>query len=130
MAEHPNAALMRGAAEAFINGDMATLKQLIAEDAVWHVPGRSQLSGDYHGHDQIFGFFGKLMELSGGTFKIQLHDVLATDDHAINLDRMTGTRGDKALDMDLVLVVHPKDGKIAEAWDLFSDQYGWDDFWS
>ena len=130
MADHPNAALMRRATEAFSKGDIATLKQIIAEDAAWHVPGRSQVAGDYRGHDQIFGFFGKLMELSGGTFKVELHDVLATDDHAINLDRMTGRRGDKTLDMDLVLVVHPRDGKIAEAWDLFSDQYGWDDFWS
>ena len=130
MADHPNAALMRRATEAFSKGDITTLKQIIAEDAVWHVPGRSQVAGDYRGHDQIFGYFAKLMELTGGTFKVDLHDVLATDDHVINLDRMTASRGDKTLDMDLVLVVHPKDGKIAEAWDLFSDQYGWDDFWS
>lgn len=130
MAEHPNAVMMRRAAQAFINGDMNTLKQLIAEDAVWHVPGRSQLAGDYRGHDQIFGFFGKLMELTAGTFKVAVHDILATDDHVVNLDRLTATRGDKKLDLDLILVVHPKDGKIAEAWDRFSDQYAWDDFWA
>jgi ketosteroid isomerase-like protein len=59
-----------------------------------------------------------------------VHDILATDDHVVNLDRMTATRGEKKLDQDLILVVHPRDGKIAEAWDRFSDQYAWDDFWA
>ncbi|HKP85289.1 MAG TPA: nuclear transport factor 2 family protein, partial [Blastocatellia bacterium] len=67
---------MRRATEAFARGDVEALQQIFAPDAVWHVPGRSRVSGTYTGHAEVFGFFGKLMELSGGTFKLELHDIL------------------------------------------------------
>ena len=130
MAEHPYAALMRLASQAFSNGDIAALKNMISDNAIWHVPGKSQVSGDYSGHAEIFGYFGKLMELSNGTFRVELHDVVASDEHVVNLDRLTGMRENKALDISLALVVHIRDEKIAEAWDLFSDQYAWDEFWT
>lgn len=130
MAEHPNAQFMRRLYQAFYEGDDEALHRLIADDAVWHVPGRSSLAGDHRGHEQIFGFFGKLMELSGGTFKAELHDITASDEHAVGLDKITGRRGDKELDMNLAMVVHISDGKITEAWDVIGDQYAWDDFWS
>lgn len=130
MSEHPYASLMREASAAFSRGDIDALKQMIAEDVIWHVPGRSVVSGTYRGHEKLFGYFGRLMELSGGSFKVEVHDVVASDEHVVNLDRLSGTRGGKTLDIDLALVVHIRGGKIAEAWDLFSDQYAWDEFWS
>ena len=61
--------------KAFAEGDLATLTELIAPDCVWHVGGRSQLTGDYTGHDEIFSYFGKLMELTDGTFRADLAEV-------------------------------------------------------
>jgi uncharacterized protein len=130
MSAEENAALLKRAAEAFARGDAATLRELIAEDVVWHVPGRSPVAGTYRGHGELFGYFGKILELSAGTFRAEVHDTLATDEHVVNLERVTATRGIKQLDVDLILVVHPRDGKIAEVWDRFSDQYAWDEFWS
>ena len=40
----------------------------------WHVPGRSPLSGDYKGHDEVIAFFSKTRELSGGTFSIEINE--------------------------------------------------------
>ena len=57
-----------------------TLRELFDPNIVFHVPGRSQIAGDYRGIDETFGFFGKLVELSGGTFKIERHTVLADDE--------------------------------------------------
>ena len=42
-----------------------------------HVPGRSPLSGDYKGHDEVIAFFSKTRELSGGTFSIEINEMLA-----------------------------------------------------
>ncbi len=39
MSEHPNIELSRRGYAAFGTGDMATLTELIADDAVWHVGG-------------------------------------------------------------------------------------------
>ena len=130
MTEHPHASLMREASAAFSRSDIDALKKIIAEDASWHVPGRSVVSGTYRGHQEIFGYFGKLMELSERSFRVELHDVAAGDEHVANLDRLTCNREGKSLDINSALVVHVRDGKIAEAWDLFSDQYAWDEFWS
>lgn len=130
MAEHPNVLLMCRATEAFSKGDMDGLRAMFDEDATWHVPGRSPVSGNYKGHSQIFAYFGKLAQLTGGTFKVEMHDCVGNDQHVVGLDRLTATRLGKTLDINLGLVVHVRDGKILEGWDLFSDQYAWDEFWS
>lgn len=130
MNDHPDINLMKEAVAAFSRGDLETLKQLISADVTWQVPGRSPVAGTYHGHDELFAYFGKLMELSNGTFKPELHDTVASDQHVVNLERLTAQRNGKNLDVNLALVVHVRDGKISEVWDLFSDQYGWDEFWS
>jgi len=120
---------MRRLYQAFGEGDADTLNELISQDVIWHVPGKSQVSGKYSGRQQVFGFFERLFELSGGTLKGEVHDVFASGEHGIILDRETATRGEKELDVHLALVVHIRDGQITEAWDLVSDQYAWDEFW-
>ena len=77
---HPNEALVRRGYEAFATGDMATLNELFADDIVWHVPGRSQLAGDFRGKEEVFGNFQKVAELTGGTFKLDIHALLADDE--------------------------------------------------
>jgi ketosteroid isomerase-like protein len=67
---HPDEELVRSAFDAFAKGDVDTLRESMAQDAVWHVPGRNQLSGEHRGVDAILGFFAKTMELSGGTFRV------------------------------------------------------------
>ncbi len=130
MPQHPNAALHRRGHEAFSRGDMDTLTELIADDTVWHMPGRSPLSGDLHGREAVFGFFAKLNELSGGTAKINDHDFLATDEHSVALFRVVATRGGKTLESRLCEVIHWRNSQIVEDWTSFDDQYGWDQFWS
>src|SRR2546422_10032972 len=93
MFEHPNAALVERLYAAFDAGDAESLKKLIAEDAVWHVPGSTEISGDHRGHEAIFAYFQKLAELSGGTFRAGLVDVPASDMPAAGLAAAIGARG-------------------------------------
>lgn len=46
----------RRADKAFSAGDMTTVRELTAEDTVWHILGRSPLAGDYKGKEAVFGF--------------------------------------------------------------------------
>lgn len=130
MAEHPNVERLRKGYAAYSTGDMAVLTELFAEDTLWHIAGRSPVSGDYKGRDAVFGFFGKLMELSGGTSKVEVHDLLANDDHAVAIVTGTGTRNGKTLNSPDVHVFHMRDGQVAEFWDSPLDQYEADEFWS
>src|SRR5262249_55103134 len=79
MAEHPNVARIRDGYTAFAKGDFAVLTDLFAEDLLWHDSGRNQLSGDYRGREAVFGLFGKLMEVTEGSFRIDLRAVFADD---------------------------------------------------
>jgi ketosteroid isomerase-like protein len=83
------------------------------QDAVWHTPGHNQLSGDHRCVDAIFGFFAKTMELSGGTFRIDVHDVVANDNHAVALFDARAERADRTYENRNVLVNHIRIGKLA-----------------
>ncbi|SRR5579863_2525376 len=129
--EHPNAMLVRRFYEAFAREDMDTARNCFAEDAVWHLPGRSPLAGDHIGWDGIVrDFFGKLRELSGGTFRAELTDVLANNEYAVALQHATATRETKHLDVTACQLMHIRGGRIHEVRGYYSDQYSLDDFWS
>jgi ketosteroid isomerase-like protein len=127
---HPNEELARKGYKAFAAGDIETVKGLLADDVLWHIPGRSPLAGDYKGRDEVLGFFAKIAERSGGTFKLDVHDVLANDEHAVVLVVAKAERAGKRLNEPLVHVSHIKNGKITEFWAHPSDQYSGDEFWS
>ena len=129
MAEHPNAALIRRGYDAFAKGDMDTINEIFADDIVWHISGRSALAGDYKGKNEVFGFFGQLGERSAGTFSIDVHDVLANDEHVAVLTRERAERDGKSLDVNFVHVWHVSDGKAVEFWAASTDEYAGDAFW-
>src|SRR5258708_20595964 len=75
-----NSVTIRKAYEDFAQGNIPSVFAAFDAGITWHVPGHSPLSGDYTGHDQIGGFFQRTMELSGGAFSIDVHNVLAEND--------------------------------------------------
>ena len=128
---HPNEVLVRESFAAFERGDVDALRsKFFAEDVRYHVPGRKPPAGDYEGVDQVLGFFGQVVELSGGTFRFELHDVLANDEHAVALYTARAERAGKHLEENIVLVFHIRGGKATEVWAQFTDLYAVDEFWS
>ena len=127
---HPNEDLLRKGFAAFTSGDLNAVQEFFADDIVWHVPGKSPLAGDYKGRDEVLGFLAKTMELTGGTFKLEVHDILAGDEHAVALTTATAEREGKQLNNNGVQVLHIRDGKLTESWLHPADQYAADEFWS
>ena len=123
-------ALLRKGYDAFAAGDLDTIRGLLDDNVIWHVGGRSPLSGDYKGIDEVFGFFAKIAETSGGTFKVELHDVLSNGEHTVALARNTAQREGKSLSDNNVAVYHVSGGKVTEAWFHPGDAYAVDEFWS
>ena len=128
MAEHPNIARIRDGYAAFANGDMAGLSDFFAEDVQWHEGGRNQISGEYSGRDEVFGLFGKLFEITQGSLRIDLHAVLADDEHGVALVTVRGSREGQSLDVNGVHVMHLRDGEVTEFWNANIDQYAVDEF--
>jgi ketosteroid isomerase-like protein len=127
---HPNEDLVRRGYAAFGTGDLPTLSELFADDVIWHVGGRSSITADYKGKGEVLGFFGRLAQETGGTFRLDLHDVLANDEHAIGLVKTAAERQGRTLDDNGVQVFHIEDGKVTESWFHPGDEYATDEFWS
>lgn len=127
---HPNEDLMRAGYEAFGRGDLDAVRETFAEDILWHAPGRSPMAGDYEGIDAVFEQFGKIFEMTNGTFNLEIHDVLANDEHVVVLLTARAEREGKQLDDKSVQIWHVKDGKATEQWLHSGDQYANDEFWS
>ncbi len=124
---HPSEDLVRRGYDAFSKGDLQTLREVFAPDVVWHSPGRNQLAGDYQGVDAVLSFFGRTMELTGGAFRVELHDVVANDEHAVGLHTVHAERGGRTLDDRNTLVFHVRDGRATEVWQFWADQYAADE---
>jgi uncharacterized protein len=128
---HPNAELIRRFLDAQRGGDAAVLNEFFAEDVVWHVPGRNLLSRDYHGKAEVFGFFARARELSGGTVRIEPIEIMQGDQHAIALVRVHAEREGRKLDGELQAFTYRIEAsRIAEFWFLVEDRYAVDAFWS
>lgn len=130
MGAQDNAELVRGGYEAFSKGDMETIAKLFAPDIRLNISGRSQVSGTYSGQEEAFVFFGRLMELTDGTYSYAIHDLLASDDHVVVLVHETAKRNGKSLESDDVHVWHLADGKAAEFWGVSKDQHQVNEFWA
>ncbi len=130
MADHPNLESARAAYAAFAAGDMATINDLLADDIVWHSSGDNILTGDYEGKEAVLGYMATLMQETGGTFRNEVHDMLANDDHGVALVNVTAERNGRTLDTRIIHVFHMRDGKVTEFWSVGMDQPGLDDFWA
>ena len=130
MAEHPNAELWRKASLAFIRGDAdpSEARKFISDDVVYHVPGANPLSGDHRGIEAVKALMLKLREMNVRI--VEVHDVLATDDHVVALLRGTASREGRDLSMNQANIYHVRDGKITEAWLLPTDQRAVDELFS
>ena len=129
MAEHSNAEPIRRAFDAFARGDMGAMRSLVAEDTLWHIPGRGPLAGDHRGRDAVFEMFGRLVQASEGTFNQQLLDVLSSEQRVVALTHATARRGDRNYDSQDAWLFQLRDGQIAEAWWRPWDLYAADEFW-
>lgn len=130
MTAEDNAALIKSAYEAFARGDVAQAFSAFAPDIFWHVPGRGPLSRDYRGHSEVGGFFQKFMELSSGTFRIQIDEVLSKGDRVVVLCTESAERGGRHWSSPQVHVWTVKNGHATVFWQYQGDQQTEDEFWS
>lgn len=128
---HPNEEIVRQGYKAFGEGDMDTLRSLFAPDAVHSASGNNPIAGEYKGIDDILAYYGKLFELSDGTFTAELKSVRTeSDDKVVTTHHDKAQRGDKTLDQDETLTFTISGGKITRIVENHSDQVAYDAFWS
>jgi ketosteroid isomerase-like protein len=127
VAEHPNAARIRDGYAAFAKGDFAVLNDLLAEDLVWHHGGRSQLAGDYRGRDAVYELLGKLIEVTHGTFHMDLEAAFANDELGVALVVASSSVDGRSVAAREAHIMRMSDSKVVEFWYTSTDQYAFDE---
>ena len=116
--------------DAFDRGDVGTVLEILDPNIHWHVPGRSPLSGDYKGHDEVVGFFTTTQELATGTFSIEINDVLAGEQLVVVLCTVSAQRHGQHWSSPEVHVWRVVNGRAVEFREYQGDQQTEDEFWS
>jgi ketosteroid isomerase-like protein len=111
-------------------GDLQKLGSLLAEDIVWNQPGKGALSKTYRGKAEVFALFGKFMEISQGTFRIDRVDSIMANGNSVAATlHFSAKKPGAAIAMNGVDLMKIEDAKIKEV-SLFSqDQAAEDAFW-
>jgi uncharacterized protein len=101
--EHPNCGLVRRLYAARARDDRDAVRAILDDDVRWHDPYPPPHGGDLVGADAVIGsVIERAGELTGGSTRLALRDVVASDTHALALvewsatldgRRMTGTEG-------------------------------------
>jgi uncharacterized protein len=128
--DQPNASIIRKAYQDFTQGNIPAVFAVFDPAITWHVPGHSPLSGDFTGHDQIGGFFKRTLDLSGGAFSIDVHNVLADGDLVVALTTVKARRNGVAASFPEVHVWRLRNGKAVAFCEYQGDEQHEDRFWS
>jgi ketosteroid isomerase-like protein len=106
-----------------VRTDHSQTAALYAKDATLHYIGRHVLGGVYRGPAEILELFRRSREAFHGTQRLELHDVVAGDRHAVALLKGSAERDEKHYEWQRIVVFHVRDGLIREQWIHDSDQH-------
>ena len=102
---------------------------LLADEVVWHWPGRSSVSGDYHGREAALGLLRGFVALTGNRLTVEPIDILEGDDHLMSFTHVTAAREGDSLDVVMADAMRfGDDGRVVEFWTLSNDQTAVDRF--
>lgn len=110
-----SAQLLRQVLDAFNRGDAQAAAALMTDDIEWHEIGRAD---PIVGKEALAARFGTA--LPAWEISVELHDIVANDDHAIALVTATARMGGRSLTYRTAEIYHVRDGKISARW-AFSD---------
>ena len=129
VAEDAYESLIRRTYKDFETVDLDLLRVVMADDVVWHEPGRSSLAGTYKGPEGVLSFLARLKSESRGTFKIEVLDVLSKPERVVVLQRETANRAGKELNVIVAVEFEIHHEKITEVTVYHADSYLFDEFW-
>jgi ketosteroid isomerase-like protein len=104
---------------AYADKDVAAVRDVMADDIVWRIPGHHPLAGDKHGVDEVLAFFDQLGKAG---FQAQPLVVAEQGDYVIDHHRGWSTVG-PGLDLTWCLVFRFEDGRIKEVTNFCADQH-------
>jgi ketosteroid isomerase-like protein len=124
------AELHRRQREMYAGGPTAPVAELLAEDVVWHVPGRSPIAGDHRGRDAVIAYFRRRRELAGATMEMHDRGGVSDDEAVVRLVDGTATLDGGEVRWRTAGVYRVAGGRVAEVWLVPLDLEAFDAIWT
>ncbi|MCS3797219.1 nuclear transport factor 2 family protein [Niastella sp. OAS944] len=124
--QHPNLAIINRFFEAYGKFDLNAMREVVAENVKWTIPGHHPLSGTKVGIDEVLAFF---THLGKSNFKADPIVLGVNDQYVIDCHRGWSNREDgNNIDILWCLLWKIVDGKIVEVVNFAADQHEADRF--
>ena len=128
---YPNEQVIRTMFDAYSRGDDGTLRRVLADDVVYHLPGRSPMAGDYRGRDAVLQLWDRQKDAMGGQpYRVEFLGMLSDGERTILLTSGRAEGRERTLAWRGVNEYTVRDGTVAECRVYIDDLYTFDDFWS
>jgi ketosteroid isomerase-like protein len=125
--KHPNLQVVERFFAAYAAQDVGAVREALAPDVVWRIPGHHPLSGPKHGVDEVLAFFDQLAQAD---MKAEPYAQAVTDDYVLDFHRGWSEAGAR-MDTTWCLAFRFAGGRIQEVTNLCADQHAADRFfWS
>ena len=125
--KHPNLQVIERFFAAYAAKDVGAVREALAPDVVWRIPGHHPLSGPKHGVDEVLAFFD---QLARADLRAEPYAQAVTDDYVLDFHRGWSEAGAR-MDTTWCLAFRFAGGRIQEVTNLCADQHAADQFfWS
>lgn len=130
MAKSATLAAVENAWDRWVAGDLDGMLEYFNPDGVLIISGRSQLSGEFRGHDAIRDWAHQIFELSEGTMKAAPTEMAEVNESTVLVSfGMEAHRGGASINQVALQRVLVRDGKVASVHNFHADQYEFDAFY-
>lgn len=117
-------------ARVYAGASLDPIRELLADDVVWHVPGASPIAGEHRGAEAVLGYMDARRRIMDGTFRVEVHGAAMIAGRVVQLAGGHAVRGGEHVTWETVGVFRVAGGRIAECWLIPFDQAAFDRIWS
>ena len=115
----------------YAGGPDGPLREVLAEDVEWHVPGRNAIAGDYRGIEAVLAYFARRRDLAQRSFRMLPGEVLVGDgEHVAVLTDGVAEIGGREERWSTVGLYRVSGGRVAACWLLPLDAAAFDRIWA
>ncbi len=127
---HPNASLLKQIYADYSKSDFNAVLAACADNITFQIAGKSKVAGKFSKDTFVSGFVVPMMELSGNTLQLEVHDIMASDRHAVVLASNHLLQNGEKKQLRTVHVWRLENGKPVAWYEYPRDLYAYDEIFS
>jgi ketosteroid isomerase-like protein len=126
--KHPNTVILSKIYSDLAEGNTQGVLDACNDSMTFQIAGKSPLAGKYT-KANLTELLKKQKELSHGSYSLEVHDIMASDQHGTVLATMKLTVGEKPVEIRTVHVWRMGEGKALAWYEYPRDLYAYDAAW-